>query len=114
MAKTISPTEITAPTESSRAHLSALVDPPGEELAQPRFGAALRLLDGPDEQHATLEQEGDAVPDIQRRVDVVRHHDRRHLEALLHAADELVDGRGGHRVETRRRLVVEDAARLHG
>src|SRR5262245_48805470 len=98
MAKTMSPTEMTAPTDSSRAHLRATVNPRGQELPERRLGTLLRLVHRADEQHAPLEQERDAIPDVEGGVDVVGHDDRGHLETLLHAADERVDGAGGHRV----------------
>ncbi len=56
-----------------------------------------------------LFQIGDAVRDLERAFHVVRDHQRRDRKAFLQPADQLINAVADHRVQARRRLVVEDA-----
>src|SRR5882672_10402436 len=99
-AKTMSPAAMTTPTLSSRASLFGMAFPPAaQKMTQHRLAAAARLLDGADEVHPALVQEGDPVADEKGALDVVRHDDGRDVQPGLHAADQVVDGAGGHRIE---------------
>src|SRR6266850_3089906 len=114
-ANTIRPAAMTTPTLSSRASLlgGMPLPPAAQKMPQHRLPAGARLVDGPYEVHLPLVQKGDAVAHEEGALDVVRDDHRRHVQPGLHAADQIVDRSGGHRIEARRRLVVQDAVRLH-
>src|SRR5437899_995106 len=110
-ANRIMPIDTNAPTLISFVALESCIfapPPAAQELAQPGLVGCPGLGHGADKVHAPLEQIGDAVPDEERAVDVVRHHDRRDLDLPLETADQVVDRVRGHGIETRRRLVVEN------
>src|SRR5262249_2046898 len=114
MANTMRPAAMTTPTLSSCASLRCIALPPAaQEMPQHRLTARSGPGHRADEVHASLVEVGDAIAHEERALDVVGHDDARDLEPRLHAADQVVDGHRGHRVETRGRLVVQDALRIH-
>src|SRR5712671_4046231 len=114
-AKTMSAAAITMPTPSSRASLFGMPLPSaGQEMAQHRLTALPRLVHGADEEHLSLVQEGDPIADEEGALDIVGHDHGGDAQSRLHAANQIVYRAGRHRVETRRRLVVQDATRVHG
>src|SRR6266704_1225117 len=116
-AKRIRPIETKAPTLISLVALDSRNRPfpaAAQEVTQARLPGLPCFLHAPDEIHPTLEQGGYAIAYQEGACDVVRHHDRRHLESPLQIADHLVDGRGRDRVQPRGRLVVKDTLGIHG
>src|SRR6185436_13197613 len=85
-----------------------------DELAHEHVARDLRLGRRAGELHPALVQQRHAVAHLPRAVQVVRHHDRRHVHALLDRADEVVDDVGHDRIQAGRRLVVEDIGRIDG
>src|SRR5438132_16181 len=83
-----------------------------EILHEDRVPGARGLLEGADELEPALVEERDPVGDRARHDDVVRDHDRGCAYAVVDVEDELPDLLRRQRVESRRRLVVEDDLRL--
>src|SRR5689334_3838013 len=90
-----------------RVELGAALD----ELSHDRVARVLDLIDGADGAHAAIVEHRDPGADAVRAAHVVRDDDARDAESVAHADHELVDDGAGHRVEARRRLVVEKVLR---
>src|SRR5262245_7034855 len=96
-ASTIRARTTNAPTTASRPDTLGIPGP-CQQLSEKRHRRLPRLLRRAVEQDPTLVQEGDPVPDRERRMDVVRHHDRGDAELLLQAPDQRVDRRRRDRI----------------
>src|SRR5438445_5726702 len=115
-AKRISPSETRAPTLTSLVALESRTRPfpsPRQEMPKAGVPAGPGLLDRPDEVHPPFVQVAEAIAHEEGAVDVVGDDHRGHPQSRLEAADQLVDGARGHRVEAGRRFVVQDALRVH-
>src|SRR5262249_1684899 len=84
----------------------------GEERPHVRVRRVLHLLGRPLRLDSTPAQEGHPVGDREAELELVGDDDRGDAQALLERADQLADAALVRRVEARRRLVVEDHARL--
>src|SRR5262249_39024620 len=85
-----------------------------EILLQDGMASPGGLLEGADELEASLVEERDPRRHRPRGRDVVRHDHGRRPQPDVQVDDELRDLLGGHGVESRRGLVVEDDLRLEG
>src|SRR5947209_13354045 len=83
--------------------------PPGSVkiLLYPRMIQSQEFRYRADAEHMLVGKDRDAVADRVQRVEVVGDQEHGKAEPLLQRADELVERRGGDRVEPRRRLVEE-------
>src|SRR6266581_4416952 len=91
-ANRIIPIDTNAPTLISFVALESCIvasPPAAQEMTQPGLVGRPGFGHGADEVHAPLEQVGDAVPDEERALNVVRHHNRRDLDLPLETADQV-------------------------
>src|SRR3954447_4790074 len=83
-----------------------------EKFAQDRMRGVAGFVHRPDPFEYALVEKCDAVADRERRLNVVRDDDRGHVQLRLQVDDHLVDLLRRDRIESGRRLVVEDHLRI--
>src|SRR5688572_8289258 len=83
------------------------VRPAFDELAYDGVGRLLDLLNGADGPDTPVVEHGDARAHAIGAAHVVRDDDARHTELFAHADHELIDHRARDRVQSGRRLIVQ-------
>src|SRR4051812_44668852 len=83
-----------------------------QKFLHERVGAAPHFLGGPEGENVSFVHDRDAIGHAKSQITIVRHDNRRDLDALLEVQDLLANRYGRERIEFTRRLIVENELRL--